>query len=88
MRTARREVVPAAIAEMVRAGGIAALKPKAVAELRERYSVGSAEFNAQLGQDYSGAWLDCLQGSFFCRQFHITITNAQLPRFWTSATPT
>ena len=45
MRTARRGLVPAAIAEMVKAegGNLGALKPKAVADLARRYSVEPAE---------------------------------------------
>jgi len=52
MREARRGVVPAAIAEMVKFDSIDGLKPKDVAELANRYSVDPVEFEKQLSAVY------------------------------------
>ena len=53
LREQRRSVVPAAIADLVRDGGLASLKPEDVAKLQERYDVDAAEFEAQLSEIYA-----------------------------------
>ena len=53
MREQRRGVVPAAIADMVKASGLAGLSPKEVAKLQEQYDVDPVEFEAQLSDIYA-----------------------------------
>ena len=53
LRQQRRGVVPAAIADLVRDGGLAALKAEDVAKLQARYDVDPAEFEAQLSEVYA-----------------------------------
>ena len=53
LKEARRGVVPAVIADMVRESGVKGLKPKEVAKLQERYGVDALEFEAQLSSVYA-----------------------------------
>ena len=61
MRSARRGLVPSAIADMVRERGLDSIRTRDVAALQERYGVDAVEFEAQLSDIY-GRFLRQLLG--------------------------
>ena len=61
LRTLRRGVVPAAIAQMIQESGIRSLDPEEVAKLAGRYGVGAEQFEEQLVTVYGRFLRELLQ---------------------------